>query len=254
MAKTISSDTRTYTRAHPAIDGWRLLDIGLALAVLPVLVPMIALVGLVVLLADGRPVIYRSERMRSLSDAFWLLKFRTMRPDPFDAGASGGHKACRVTRLGRWLRRTRLDELPQIWNVLRGDVGFVGPRPPLREHVRRFPHVYARVLRVRPGITGLATLCFHQQEGRLLSQTPTAAETEAIYARICIPRKARIDAIWAANRSLALDFAIMAGTVWPRHGSFRHRVRSGVLAVIVALFLINPALIAAALWFSMVES
>jgi lipopolysaccharide/colanic/teichoic acid biosynthesis glycosyltransferase len=194
----------------------RLFDILAALVLGVLLLPVILAVAATVLLRDGRPVFHVSERMRTPTEGFGLVKFRTMAPVAEDRGVSGADKAARITRTGRFLRRTRLDELPQLWNVLRGDISFVGPRPPLREYVQRFPELYARVLRSRPGITGLATLHFHAHEERLLARSRSAAETDAIYARACVPRKARLDLIYQKNRSLCLDLALMVRTVFRR--------------------------------------
>ena len=194
----------------------RLFDLLAALALGVVLLPVIAAIAVLILLRDGRPVFHVSERMRTPTQGFGLVKFRTMIPVARDSGVSGADKAARITRTGHFLRRTRLDELPQLWNVLRGDISFVGPRPPLREYVQRFPALYARVLRSRPGITGLATLQFHAHEERLLARSRSAAETDAIYARACVPRKARLDLIYQKNRSLCLDLAIMLRTVFRR--------------------------------------
>lgn len=201
----------------------RACDLGLAALLALLLAPLILGIALLLLAAQGRPVFYLSERMRAPDRAFRLVKFRTMAPDPADAGVSGGDKAARITPLGRVLRRSRLDELPQLWNILRGDMAFVGPRPPLRRYVEQFPELYSRVLRDRPGVTGLATLVFHRQEGRILARCHSAAETEAAYIRRCVPRKARIDLIHQARRSPGLDLAILAGTLaavaaWPRAG------------------------------------
>ena len=193
--------------------GKRLFDIVLALLLAFPVVPLTALVALAVLIVDGRPILYVSERMRSPDRAFGLVKFRTMRSDPDDSGVTGGGKAERITRTGRWLRRTRLDELPQLWNILRGDMSFVGPRPPLRTYAERFPDLYAEVLTCRPGVTGLATLIFRDHEARLLAACTTVGETDAVYARRCVPRKARIDLIYRTNRSLALDLWIIGRTL-----------------------------------------
>jgi len=197
--------------ARPA--GQRLFDLALALVLCVPLLPVIAAVAALVLLRDGRPVLYGSERMAAPGRPFTLWKFRTMTVAPADAGVTGGDKSARVTPLGRRLRALRLDELPQLWNILRGDIGFVGPRPPLRAYVERFPELYARVLRSRPGVTGLATLVFHRHEARLLSGTRDAAETDAVYVRRCIPRKARLDLIHQRNRSLCFDLGLIARTV-----------------------------------------
>lgn len=193
----------------------RLLDLALAGLLAVLLAPLILfLVGLVWAL-DGRPVFYLSERMKTPGESFWLVKFRTMRPDAADAGVTGADKAGRITRTGAFLRRTRLDELPQLWNILRGDMSFVGPRPPLRIYVQDYPELYGPVLRTRPGVTGLATLAYHRHEARLLAASRSAAETDAIYRRACVPRKARLDLIYQARRSLWLDLWLMACTVLP---------------------------------------
>ncbi|SLN21153.1 UDP-glucose:undecaprenyl-phosphate glucose-1-phosphate transferase [Roseivivax jejudonensis] len=194
----------------------RVFDVAGALAIGLVLSPLILGLALVILVRDGRPVLYRAERMRTPDDGFLLWKFRTMRVAANDSGVSGGDKKARITSTGRFLRRTRLDELPQLWNILRGDISFVGPRPPLRRYVERFPDLYARVLRARPGVTGLATLAFHRTEERLLAACNTAEETEAVYCRRCVPRKARLDMIYARRRSLCFDVKLMFATVFRR--------------------------------------
>lgn len=201
----------------------RLFDLALALVLVAVLaVPFAALLA-VLLATEGRPLFYRAERMRAPGRPFRLWKLRTMRPAASDGGVSGGDKAARVTRAGRVLRASRLDEVPQLWNVLRGDMSFVGPRPPLREYVERFPDLYARVLRSRPGITGLATLVYHRAEERLLAPCRDAAETDAVYARRCVPRKARLDLIYQRNRTLCLDAVLLGRTV----GRVLPRLRPG---------------------------
>ena len=194
----------------------RAVDILGALVLGVLLSPLIVFVALAVLLRDGRPVLYASERMKTPTRAFRLWKFRTMRTDAADAGVSGGDKAARITANGAWLRRTRLDELPQLYNILRGDMSFVGPRPPLRRYVELHPDLYARVLQARPGVTGLASLIFHRTEERLLAECMTPEQTEAVYRRRCVPRKARLDLIYARRATVCSDFRLMAATVWRR--------------------------------------
>ncbi len=194
----------------------RLFDLASALFLLLVLSPLILGVALAILLQDGRPVFYVSERMKSPTEPFKLLKFRTMTNSATDSGVSGGDKSRRITPIGRRLRATRLDELPQLFNVLRGDLSFVGPRPPLRMYVERFPALYGAVLKSRPGITGLATLVYHGHEERILAACATADETDAAYARRCVPQKARLDLIYARHRSLCFDLRLMVATVFRR--------------------------------------
>lgn len=191
----------------------RALDIGLALFLTIVLSPFILTVAVLILLRDGRPILYVSERMTTPDTAFGLVKFRTMTLAHSDSGVTGADKSDRITRTGRLLRRTRLDELPQLWNVLRGDMSFVGPRPPLRQYVDAFPEVYAEVLRSRPGITGLASLVYADHEAMLLSRSTSDVETDVIYRRAAVPRKARLDLMWQANRTLCFDLWIMWQTV-----------------------------------------
>lgn len=194
----------------------RLIDVTLALLLAAILALPFGLVLLWLLLREGRPIFYVSERMRAPGRPFLLWKLRTMTVVPPEAGVSGGNKANRITATGRFLRRSRLDEVPQLWNVLKGDMSFVGPRPPLRLYVERFPDLYARVLQNRPGITGLATLVFHAHEEALLAPCKTAEETDAVYSRRCVPRKARIDLIYQQNRSIWMDFALMWRTLFRR--------------------------------------
>ncbi|MCA0920377.1 sugar transferase [Pseudooceanicola nanhaiensis] len=194
----------------------RLMDLTCCLLITAVLWPVFIVVALTVLIRDGRPVFYLSERMKTPETGFQLVKFRTMRVVSNDSGVSGGDKADRITPTGRVLRRYRLDEMPQVWNVLRGDISFVGPRPPLRRYVEQFPALYADVLKSRPGLTGLATVAFHAREAELLATCRTAEETEAVYTRRCVPAKARLDLIYARNRTICLDIWLMLTTVFRR--------------------------------------
>ena len=191
----------------------RMFDLVLALLLLVPLVPVMVVIALLVRLVDGGPVLYISERMRSPISGFGLIKFRTMKTSHQDTGVSGGDKAARITRTGRILRRSRMDELPQIFNILRGDMSFVGPRPPLRQYAARFPHLYGRVLVSRPGVTGLASLKYRRHEENLLAGCGSLQETDETYARRCIPAKARLDLIYQQNRSLCMDANIIWATV-----------------------------------------
>ena len=191
----------------------RMFDILFALALCVVLGPVILGLTLALLVLQGRPLFYAGERMRSVDQGFRLLKFRTMHVAADCGGVSGGDKQTRITPMGRFLRRTRLDELPQLWNILRGDISFVGPRPPLRRYVDSHPDLYARVLACRPGVTGLATVIFHRTEERLLAPCKTPQETEHVYVQRCIPRKARLDLIYCQRQSLALDMWLIWRTI-----------------------------------------
>jgi lipopolysaccharide/colanic/teichoic acid biosynthesis glycosyltransferase len=192
----------------------RAFDIAGALLLGLLLALPFAAIALWALARQGRPLFYVAERMRTPTQGFGLWKLRTMAPaGAAEAGVTGADKAARITPAGRLLRRSRADEIPQLWNVLRGDMSLVGPRPPLRAYVERFPEIYGPVLRSRPGITGLATLAAHRWEERILAACRTAAETDAVYARRCIPRKARLDLIYQRRRTVWLDLWIIARTL-----------------------------------------
>jgi len=195
--------------------GKRAFDLVCAGVLLVALILPGALLALVLLCGQGRPVFHVSERMRTPDRAFRLIKFRTMTPAATDHGVTGPDKKDRITRIGALLRRSRMDELPQLWNVLRGDMSFVGPRPPLRQYVDARPTLYAAVLRSRPGVTGLATLVFRDREPRLLSRCTTACETDAVYLRRCVPRKAALDLLYQRHASVCWDGLLIAATLVP---------------------------------------
>jgi lipopolysaccharide/colanic/teichoic acid biosynthesis glycosyltransferase len=169
----------------------RLFDLVIALALAVILLPVGLIMAAVIWALDGRPVLYLSERMKTPTQGFKLAKFRSMTVVAADSGVSGGDKSARITRTGAFLRRSRLD-------------------------VDCFPDIYAQVLKSRPGITGLATIIYHRHEEMLLARSNSRAETDAIYARACVPRKARLDLIYQRRRTLCLDAMLMLKTVFRR--------------------------------------
>lgn len=191
----------------------RIFDLFFASLLVIILGPILIWLIIYLLIKEGGPIFYVAERMKGPQKPFKLWKLRTMTVVNDDQGVSGGNKSSRVTSTGAWLRRKRLDEFPQLWNILKGDLSFVGPRPPLREYVERFPEIYTEVLKSRPGVTGLATIRFHKHEERLLSRCETPEETDDIYCRICVPRKAKMDLIYQRNQSTCYDFDLVFQTI-----------------------------------------
>lgn len=188
----------------------------IALFLLPVTLALLAVLYIPVIALQGRPFIYASERMRSVERGFSLYKIRSMHPPDAEGVESVlcRHQSRRVTRIGAFLRRTRLDELPQIFNVIRGDIRFIGPRPPLRRYVEAYPDIYREVLRdTPPGITGLATVMLHRREERLLSACEDAAQADFVYRTRCIPIKARLDLLYRERRGAWLNLLILFRTV-----------------------------------------
>ena len=170
-----------------------------------------ALVGLLVAAAvfvdSPGPVLYRSRRVGRGGVPFWMFKFRTMRH------LAGGplissKQDQRFTPVGRFLALTRLDELPQLWNVLRGDMRMVGPRPELEEFVREQRESYERILTVPPGLTGPTQLAF-ADEGALLA---AAEDRDALYRTEILPAKVRLDLAYVEHHSLRGDISAVLRT------------------------------------------
>ncbi|MEX0303998.1 MAG: sugar transferase [Leisingera sp.] len=191
----------------------RIFDLFFACLLIAVLGPVLLLLLLWLLWKEGRPLFYVAERMKGVDQPFNLWKLRTMTVVDTDTGVSGGDKSARITRTGAWLRGKRLDEFPQLWNILKGDISFVGPRPPLRQYVEAHPGLYAKVLKSRPGVTGLASIAYHRHEAALLARCKTPEETHAVYSRICVPAKARLDLIYQRHQSMCYDFDLVFQTI-----------------------------------------
>lgn len=186
----------------------RPVDIIVCIVAAPVLLLIGAFVALFVFLDSPGPVLYRSQRVGRGGRIFPMLKFRTMRH-----GAMGPTLSCfgdeRFTPFGRALAQSRLDELPQVINVLRGDMALVGPRPELQEFVSAYPAAYAVILRSLPGLTGPAQLRYCG-EGRLLAHSH---DRVALYTETILPEKLDIDVEYVENPSLRRDLELLAGTV-----------------------------------------
>ncbi len=191
----------------------RLFDLFFVTLLIVILAPVLLLLVIWLLLKEGRPLFYVAERMKSPTEPFNLWKLRTMSVVEEDSGVSGGDKAARITKTGAWLRAKRLDEFPQLWNILRGDLSFVGPRPPLRQYVEAYPEIYNEVLKSRPGVTGLASIVYHKHETRLLERCKNSEETNAVYSRTCVPAKARLDLIYQRHQSMRYDFDLVFQTI-----------------------------------------
>jgi lipopolysaccharide/colanic/teichoic acid biosynthesis glycosyltransferase len=195
----------------------------LALVGLVVLGPLILALGLAVRLTSPGPAFHRATRVRP-GGSFQLLKVRTMRED---AAATGlGVTAAgdpRVTRLGRTLRRTKLDELPQLWNVVRGDMALVGPRPEDPRYVDLGNPLHARVFGARPGITGPTAIAYRDEEAILAKaadviarqagrDTATSEDLDVAYREVVLPAKLAMDADYLATRSFAGDLRLIGRT------------------------------------------
>jgi lipopolysaccharide/colanic/teichoic acid biosynthesis glycosyltransferase len=184
----------------------RALDVSIALVSLVLLSPLLALVTLCIALESRGPAFYRCRRVGRGGYEFEMLKFRKMVD-----GAGGPPLRApddhRLTRLGSFLGRTRLDEVPQLWNVLKGEMSLVGPRPEDARFVRLKPAAFQEILRVRPGLTGLGQLAF-ARESSILDPDDRIGH----YIRNILPQKIEIDLLYAKRRSLWMDLTILAWT------------------------------------------
>jgi lipopolysaccharide/colanic/teichoic acid biosynthesis glycosyltransferase len=186
----------------------RAFDTSLSAAALLLLSPLLAVVAALVKIGSPGPVFFVQERVGRRFRPFLIYKFRTMR-----AGAAGRSISVdgdeRVTAIGRMLRRTKIDELPQLWNVLKGDMSLVGPRPELRRFVQLFPREYSEILRTRPGMTDLASLEYRNESSVLA----LADDPEAEYVHRILPDKLRLAREGIRRSSMIFDIAIIAKTL-----------------------------------------
>lgn len=184
----------------------RALDVTITLMALPPLCPLWLLAALLVRLDGPGPLLFRQERSGRHGRPFIILKFRSMAGGGQGIAASAPH---RVTRLGRLLRASKLDELPQLINVLKGEMSLVGPRPELPSYVALWPEAdRAAVLSVRPGITDFASLIYRQEE-TLLAGRP---DPEDYYRRVLIPQKLRLARFYVCRAGPGLDLWLLGQT------------------------------------------
>ena len=189
----------------------RLFDFIAALAGLVVLSPLMLVLAVLVRATSPGPALFIQERVGRHGRVFRCAKFRTMGTGAQAQGTVTTAADARVTPLGRWLRRWKLDELPQLWNVLAGRMSFVGPRPDVPGYADRLQGDDRRILELRPGITGLATLLFRDEERLLaLAKNPQAFNDAVVY-----PEKVRLNREYLETGSFWRDLGYVFATVWP---------------------------------------
>ena len=201
---------------------YRLFDATCAAAGLVLLSPVFLAVAALILWDDGRPVLFSQLRVGRRGKLFRIWKFRTMH-----AGSNGSVITAagdgRVTRMGAVLRRCKLDELPQLYNVLRGDMSLVGPRPEVPECVQLEAPIWQAVLQVRPGVTDLATLLYRDEE-KLLG---TSSDPNALYRETVLPAKLVLNLRYLRSRSFGSDLRLIYLTV--RYSLFPRRFDPDVI-------------------------
>lgn len=185
----------------------RTLDVVVSALILLLALPLFAVVALAILVESPGPVLYHAERVGRHGRSFRMLKFRKMRKHASGVRLTTRGDA-RFTRVGAWLARTKLDELPQFVNVLRGDMSLIGPRPEDPGFVARRSEDYEVILRVRPGVTGLAQLAFAEESRILCLRDPVTHYLDAIF-----PQKCRLDRLYVRSPSLRTDLRIVLWTL-----------------------------------------
>ena len=189
----------------------RVFDVVVALLALLVFALPMLLIALAIRLDSPGPVFFRQQRVGQGSQPFRIHKFRTMVADAPERGpALTVGDDPRITRVGAWLRRSKLDELPQLIDVLAGDMSLVGPRPELPQYVARYPAALRdQVLALKPGITDPVSLDF-ADESELLAR---AADPEREYVEVILPRKLSAAVDYARRATLATDLGVIASTL-----------------------------------------
>jgi lipopolysaccharide/colanic/teichoic acid biosynthesis glycosyltransferase len=200
------------TAAPPAADRFdafakRALDITASLLMLLALLPLILLVALLVRLDSPGPAFFQVRRIGRHGRDLMMLKFRKMHDDASGIALTT-HGDDRLTRIGAFLARSKLDELPQLWHVLRGDMSLVGPRPETVDFVAHHQDEYDEILSVRPGLVGFSQIAF-LTEGRILN----AHDPLHHYVSAILPQKVTLDLMYARRRTVGLDVKILAWSV-----------------------------------------
>ncbi|MBO7476397.1 MAG: sugar transferase [Salinivirgaceae bacterium] len=183
-----------------------LFDRALSLFAIVVLLPVLLLVAAIILLANGAPVLYIQERIGQGGKPFRLIKFRTMRGE--EESPIAASELNRITRVGRWLRRTKIDELPELLNIFVGDMSFVGPRPDVAGYADKLEGDDRRLLTMKPGLTGVASLKYRDEEDLLAAQpNPQEYNDKVIW-----PDKVRLNLLYMERQSLWLDVKVLICT------------------------------------------
>jgi len=185
----------------------RPLEVVVALLLLVLFSPVLAAAAILIAIDSPGPVLFRQERVGRSMRPFQILKLRTMAAAP--EGTEFEPRPGRITQPGKRLRRWKLDELPQLWNIVRGEMSFVGPRPELKKYVETFRSDYEVLLRRRPGLTDPAAIAY-RHEAEVLANEP---DPEAAYVARILPDKLRLSMAYAERRSLVSDLAVLLRTV-----------------------------------------
>jgi lipopolysaccharide/colanic/teichoic acid biosynthesis glycosyltransferase len=187
----------------------RVFDLIFSLFGIAVLLPVYLIISLLIAVDSKGGVIYRQERTGKDGKTFRVLKFRTMRPDSFNKGAlTVGSRDPRITNIGYYLRKYKLDELPQLFNVFLGEMSFVGPRPEVKKYTDLYTKEQQKVLQVRPGITDYASIKY-RNENDMLSASD---DPEKLYIEEIMPEKLNLNLKYINDNNVFKDIKIIFDT------------------------------------------
>lgn len=188
----------------------RFLDLLISFFGLFLLSPILAIVSIIILFDSGLPVFFRQNRVGKNNGDFKLYKFRTMKTEgEQNIFLSKGQSSNKLTRSGKFLRKSKIDELPQLFNVLKGEMSIVGPRPELREYVNLYNSDQKEILNIKPGITDYAAIKFVNEE-ELLSKSDNPRE---LYISKILPEKILLNKLYYRNNSIKEYFKIILLTI-----------------------------------------
>ena len=193
----------------------RVFDLVVAFAGIILLSPLYLIIAALIKIYSPGPIIYSQKRVGRYGNLFRLYKFRTMvdKADQIGTSVTTGEDP-RITKIGRIMRKTKVDELPQLFNVLKGDMSFVGPRPDVPEIINLYSPEMKRILEVRPGITSNATLHLRNEEDLLsLAEDPDRA-----YKEVFVPAKVSLAMAHVKRKSFLFDLGILIKTIWALTG------------------------------------
>jgi lipopolysaccharide/colanic/teichoic acid biosynthesis glycosyltransferase len=184
----------------------RFFDIFFSLLGLLLLVPFFLIISLFIACTSRGAIFYTQKRVGKDNKDFKLFKFRTMCVNADKKGLlTVGEKDCRITKVGRFLRKYKLDEFPQLWNVLKGDMSLAGPRPEVRKYVDMYNNEQKQILNIKPGITDYASIEYID-ENRILSRTD---DPEKQYIEVIMPQKLQLSFQYMENRSVKEYFKML---------------------------------------------
>ncbi len=184
----------------------RIFDLFVSITILLIFLPVGIVISILIVTGSHGGIFYRQQRVGKNGKNFWLLKFRTMKPNSDKLGQlTVGMRDPRITKIGYFLRKTKMDEFPQFLNVIRGEMSIVGPRPEVQEYVDLYTDAQRRILNIKPGITDYASLEYFE-ENRILGESENPRET---YIHEIMPAKLLLNEKYLANPTVGHDIQIM---------------------------------------------